>query len=505
MDEGPYRTIGIIGGGTAGYLTALGLRRARPELRVTLIESPEIPIIGVGEATTPLLVKFLHAYLGKDPWDLFRRVDVTWKLGIRFEWGRPGAYFFNYAFDAGAVLEGNLYESDPNAYSLGSMLMSQDRVPILREGAGLTSLLDKVSLAYHLDNEKFVRYLREEALKDGVERLERTVRTVNVTPDGSAVEGIVTDDGVTREFDLYVDCSGFRSALLEGALGSQFISYADSLFTDTAVVASVPHGGHIKPYTVAETMEAGWCWNIPTVVDDHRGYVFSSSYLSVEEAETEMRRKNPGMGEVQRVVKFRSGRHEEFWRGNVVAVGNSYGFVEPLESTGIHMIVHEVNQLCLNLPERKGTTAIQRVVNRKLNAHWDEIRWFLSVHYKFNQRSKSAFWRECNAKVDISGAADRVGFFQERAPLTYRQSMFWSPEQIFTDFAYDVMLLGQKVPAQYLKPQEQRGPWTRRRDEIAATARKALSHEEAVAALQQSPPAVLRQMLTKPGSWVTWP
>ena len=500
-----FRTVGIVGGGTAGYLTALALRKHHPHLRVTLIESPEIPVIGVGEATTPLIVKFLHSFLGKDPWELFERADVTWKLGIRFDWGRPAPYSFNYAFDSGNVLDGLHYANDLDSYSLGSVLMGANRVPIVRDGPRLTSLLDKVALAYHIDNEKFVRWLREEALKDGVVRVEQTVREVRPTADGGAVDHLLLDDGRGLSFDLYVDCSGFRASLIEGALGSPFVSYDSSLATDTAVVANVPHGGVIKPYTVAETMGAGWCWNIPTIESDHRGYVFASAALDAGAAEEEMRRKNPGMGAVLRTVKFRSGRHEHFWKGNVVAIGNSYGFVEPLESTGIHMIVHEINQLVMNLPEHTGDEAVKRVVNRKLNAHWDEIRWFLAIHYRFNGRLETPFWQMCRSETDYSGAEERVALFRERAPLTYRQSLFWTPEQIFTDFAYDVMLLGQGVEAQRLAPKQNRRDWKQRGDAFRQVAGQALSQAEAFEVLRRSPKEILRSMVTNPGTWASWP
>ena len=207
----------------------------------------------------------------------------------------------------------------------------------------------------------------------------------------------------------------------------------------------MPHGGHIKPFTTAETMNAGWCWNTPSVEDDHRGYVFSSQFLSDDEAAEEMRSKNPGMGD-HRVIRFKTGRREHFWKGNVVAIGNSYGFVEPLESTGLHMIILEINQLVLNFPRSKKDTAIRGIVNRTLNAHWDDVRWFLAVHYRFNKKLDTPFWQACRNAVDIGGAQERVDLFRERTPLTYRQSQFFKPEEVFGDFAYDVLLLGQRVP-----------------------------------------------------------
>ena len=502
---GEYRTVGIIGGGTAGYLTALALRKKLPHLRVTLIESPTIPIIGVGEGTTPIMVKFLHAYLERDVHELYRKVQPTWKFGVKFEWGQPGDSYFNYAFHPGPILDSVYYGGDFNEYSLGSALISSERSPIVAgEGGRLTSLIDRIPFAYHLDNGRFVAYLREEAVRDGVERLARSVDAFVPTEDGESLDHIVTDDGEERRFDLYVDCTGFRAEIIGEALGSPFHSYEGSLFCDRAIVANVPHGGHVKPFTTAETMDAGWCWNTPSVEDDHRGYVFSSRFLGDDEAAEEMRAKNPGMGD-HRVIRFTTGRREHFWKGNVVAIGNSYGFVEPLESTGLHMIILEINQLVLNFPRSKKDTAIRGIVNRTLNAHWDDVRWFLAVHYRFNRKLDTPFWRACREAVDIGGAQERVDLFRERTPLTYRQSQFFKPEEVFGDFAYDVLLLGQRVPGRYLEASQPRVEWQKRVEGLRQLAGNALPQERAFEALQGAPPEVLGSLVASPNTWVVWP
>src|SRR5262249_49008438 len=177
----------------------------------------------------------------------------------------------------------------------------------------------------------------EHARREGVEYLDRTVAGA-VVADAGRVDHLATQEGDALRFDLYIDATGFRSLLIEGALGSPYLPYDSTLLCDRAVVANLPHGGLLKPYTLAETMDAGWCWNIPQVDEDHRGYVYSSAFLDVDAAAAEMRRKNPGMSDYW-TVKFRSGRHRDFWLGNVVAVGNAYGFVEPLESTALHMVI----------------------------------------------------------------------------------------------------------------------------------------------------------------------
>ena len=505
MTSSDYQTVGIIGGGTAGYLTALAVRKKLPDLRVTLIESPDIPIIGVGEGTTPIMVKFLHAFLGLDVNDLFKRVQPTWKFGVKFEWGQPCHYAFNYAFHPGPILDAVYYGGDFNDYSLGSMLISQERSPILvGEGGQLTSFIERIPFAYHLENRRFVTYLREEAVRSGVEVVDRGVTEIVPAEGGESLDHVVTDDGESRSFDLYVDCTGFRSEIMGGALGSPFVSYDESLFCDRAIVANVPHGGHIKPFTTAETMDAGWCWNTPSREDDHRGYVFSSEFISDDDAAEEMRAKNPGMGE-HRVIRFETGRREHFWKGNVVAIGNSYGFVEPLESTGLHMIILEINQLVLNFPRSKRDTAIQRIVNRTLNSHWDDVRWFLAVHYRFNHKLSTPFWKMCHEKADISGAEERVELFRERSPLTYRQSQFYKPEEVFGDFAYDVLLLGQKVQSRYLEAGQSRVAWQKRIEGLQNLAASALPQSKAFEILETAPQEVLGNLTTSQQTWATWP
>ena len=403
-------------------------------------------------------------------------------------------------------MEGNVFESDVNSYSLGSLLMSADKVPMVREGGRIISLLNRVPFAYHLDNAKFVEYLKDQAEKDGVERVNGTISEVKTSADGEEVTELVLSDGTSRSFDLYIDCSGYGSLLLEKAVGSEYLTFKSSLFTDSAIVANVPHGGDIKPYTRVESMESGWCWGIPTVESDHRGYVFSSDFISPEDAEAEMRSKNPGMSDITlELVKFRSGRHSHFWKGNVVGMGNAYAFVEPLESTGLHMIIHEINQLILNFPSSKADTAIKRIVNQRLNDHWDSIRWYLALHYKFNRRFNTPFWETCRNDTDISGAQDRVDIFQERAPLTYRQSLFHRPEEIFSDFGYDVLLLGQKVEAKYVEPGESRADYAKRTTALKEIVSRAVTQAEAIQALRNGPPELLESVVSSEGTWGTWP
>ncbi|WP_404790471.1 FAD-dependent oxidoreductase [Altericista sp. CCNU0014] len=506
-DPDAYRTVGILGGGTAGYLTALTLRALRPELEVTLIESSDIPIIGVGEATTPELVRWLHSprFLNRDIGEFFRQVQPTWKLGIKFAWGSPGDDFFTFPFQRGRLLESQLYESTLNQQSLGSLLMSGDRTPIFDDGTGdRQSWLHLMRWAYHLDNQRFVRYLQKSAAEVGVKYIDAKVADVLRAPDGETVETLITEDGQRLSYDLYVDCSGFRSVLMGKALGSPFVSYGDTLFTDRAITATVPHNGTIKPYTLAETMDSGWCWNIPFADTDHRGYVYSSAFMSEDAAIAEMQAKNPGMGEPH-FVKFRSGRHEHFWKGNVVAIGNSYAFVEPLESTALHAIVLELDLLATHFPASRHDRSLQPILNRKMNERWDALRWFLGIHYRFNRRLDTPFWKAANHEANISGAEMKVARFQDRAPLSYQNSLFYTlvpPEFFSDDHSFDTLLMGQQVPARFANPTLDKANWERQISILRHMARQALPQHEALQWLQAERPDLLYEFVRHPDSWI---
>lgn len=500
-----YRRVGIIGGGTAGFLTALALRARLPELEVTLVESSKIPIISVGEATTPDMVKFLHApsQLGIDIVDFHRAVLPTLKLGIRFLWGED-PQGFSYPFQYAPLVDAARHDGALDNQSVASLLMGHDRAPLLDDGqGGLLSLLESLRFAYHLDNERFVHFLHDEARRRGVTLLDATVAEVVTTPDGEEIERLVTDDGRELRFDLYVDATGFRSLLLEQALRSPFKSYAESLFTDSAIAANVPHDGVVKPYTQARTMDAGWCWTIPFEAADHIGYVYSSAFLSADAALAEMRRVHPAMGE-PRQVRFRSGRHEHFFKGNVVAVGNAYAFVEPLESTALHMLIFELEHLTNHFPRRHDTATKARLGER-VNEVWDQLRWFLAAHYRYNRRLDTPFWRAARADADVSGARARLELFAEQAPLSDRPSLFYSvfaPDFFAGDHAFDTLLMGQRVPARLGSARLDADAWQRRVALRRKTALAALGQAEALPLLREQRPDLLRRFISSPDSWV---
>lgn len=510
---GGVKKVCVVGGGTAGWFTALALRAQLPSLEVTVVESPSIPIIGVGEATVPSIVSFLHHYLKLDVHDFTRAVKPTWKQGIRFEWGLPGSYVFQAPFDwevNGIGMLGSMGETgDVSSFTVQAMLMAKDVTPILREKGQLQSFLPLFSFAYHLDNERLVAYLVEAGRARGITRIESKILDAPIreggAPDEPEIARLVLDDGRTIEADLYVDCSGFASLLLGQKLGVPFHSYASSLFTDRALAFNAPHGGKLKSFTTARTMENGWCWCIPMVEDDHLGYVFASSHCTEEQAFDEIRRLHPSTKN-ERVVRFRSGRHDRIWVGNVFGVGNSFAFVEPLESTGLLMITRAVTSLVRAFPITQDCRVMKQFVNGSLGRDWDRLRWFLAAHYKFNKRLDSTFWADVREKVDVSGIQTALDIFQAMGPLSLlpraiRTSVNELAEVYFYGLAgLDCILLGQKVPFPKLE-REPSAVWRARRQTAQELVRRALPQAEALEATWARR-EWLDQLVNHPSSWV---
>lgn len=522
------RSVGIIGSGTAGLLTALALRERDPGIDVTIVASSGIPIIGVGEATTPVLPPFLFGYLGLDPHRFEREVQPTLKLGIRFEWGQPDGWF-NYAFGDGDLSDAQAHDGHLRRYSATSMLMDAGKAPLVRVGGKLHSLLRETRFALHLDNVRLVRFLEQRAREVGVRFIDATVHEVRRAshehhPDRAheLVDHLETSAG-PLSFDLYVDCTGFRSLLMGNALHSPFIDYATSLMTDRAVTAVRRLGGATgptapAPYTTARTMNAGWCWTIPMRDELHHGYVFASKYLKEEDARKELEQVYPGCEDLK-VVRFRSGRREHFIRGNVVALGNSYAFVEPLESTAIHMVVIAISRLLEQVgapsasrgsslprgphgearpslalasgdarersPARPFTSAQRQAeLNAQMGAHWDWLRWFLAVHYRFNRRIDSPFWRDVHLTTDWSGLEAAHKDFLAHGPLSARDPDAPMPrlagDVVFGPRGLDIVMLGQGVVPKALPRRTSATEWRELATMRERMVELALPHDEAL-------------------------
>jgi tryptophan halogenase len=445
------RSVLVVGGGSAGWLAAITLKTRLPQLTVQVLHSRELGIIGVGEGTTPVLPRYLHGYLNIDLAEFYREAQPTWKLGIRFLWGtRP---HFNYTFhsqvdsqfQALSKATGYYCDEDMNDLDLSCALMNADRA-FARQPNGVP--LIGLDAAYHLENETFVAFLERHAAKLGISQIDG--RIVNIAQNAQGIESLQIDTGEVFTADLFVDCSGFRSLLLGETLGEPFCSFSDTLFCDRAIVGGWNRSSlePILPYTTSESMDAGWCWRIDHETRIHRGYVFSSEYLTDEQAERAYREKCPQAGDT-RFVSFRSGYYARDWVKNVVAIGNASGFVEPLEATALAVICNQSLSLAETLAEidqQEISLSMRKQYNQRFANEWHGIRDFLAIHYKFNQKHSTAFWHDCREKIELGSIAELVDFYQENGPSLLFRDLNLSPHDPFKIDGYWTMLLGQHVP-----------------------------------------------------------
>ena len=464
----------VLGGGSAGLLAALSLKAALPQLSIRIVLSRELGVIGVGEGSTADLPNHLHGFLGIEPGDFHARARPTWKLGVHFLWGERRS--FDYTFTKTYVghapgLPSNLgYYAweDSDCLDQNSALIHAGRAFVrLPNGAPLVQR----NVAYHMENVDFVAALEHYALARGITFTEGKMQHAERVPGG--IGALVLESGERITADLFVDASGFRSELLGGALGEAFIPYDDALFCDRAVAGGWEREAEpILPYTTAETMDAGWAWQIEHERHINRGYVYSSAHLSDDAAEAEFRIKNPKVKNT-RVVKFRTGRYARSWVGNVVALGNSAGFVEPLEATAMFVICNASRALAVALcdSERDPQPTMRDVYNSTVNRMWDEIRDFLAIHYRYNTRLDTPFWLQARNDTALHGAARIVDFYRENGPSTAFALDLLTPEtSIFHLEGFYALLLGQKVPhrrIRTLSPAEQQALFTHRMQQTA--------------------------------------
>jgi tryptophan halogenase len=397
-----YKRIVVVGGGTAGWMAATSLATALPGSTVELVESEEIGIVGVGEATFPMLRDY-HKLNGIDEAEFLRATNGTFKLGIEFrDWRAKGHRFFHTfgSFDdlAGAACLWGQYRrvNDPalgplSEQCLPSVMASQGRFATPpREHPNL------YSYAYHFDATLYAGFLRGIALSRGARRTEGRIVEVKRRADG-AVDQLRLEDGRVVAGDLFIDCSGFASLLLGRALEEPFVDFSRWLPADRAwAVPSAPSGPGLTPHTVATALEAGWAWRIPLSNRVGNGHVFSSRYIDEERARAQLldQLDGPALAD-PRLLRFTTGHRERFWVHNVVGLGLSSGFLEPLESTGILLIQRGLGKMIeLLLPGARPAPALVAGYNKGMARVFERIRDFIILHYCLTERRDSALWRD---------------------------------------------------------------------------------------------------------------
>jgi len=483
-------TVVIAGGGSAGFLTALSFRVLVPQIEVVVVHSPEIPVIGVGESTTAAFSQFLHAQLGIDRGEFLREVQPSWKLGLRLEWGDPRDTHFNYPFDR--FLDHDVANlprvkafyclQDMEDCSHFAAMMDRGLAPCaVRDGHGVVD----PRATYHIKNEAFIAYLEKKSRQLGVRVIEGEIKETTRDESGN-LRDLVLKDGREVSGDFFIDCTGFRSLLLEQTMGVRRVSFGDALFCDAAVIGSwqrPEEDEDIRPYTTVETMDHGWCWRIDFLDVVTRGYVFSTAFCTPEEAMKEMKAKNPQLGDDLRSIHFPSFRCEHYWKGNVAAVGNASGFVEPLEATALHLIIQQIWNLtgALRDGDYRPSSALRALENRRFQECWDDTRDFLALHYRYNGRSDTPFWRHCREHTPLGGAEELVRVYSETGPAASLKTLF-PATSIFGYDGFVTMLLGQRVPtkARTRLTAEESGHWNAHRDRIRNSIKAALPMKPAL-------------------------
>ncbi len=407
--------IAILGGGTAGWMAACLIAHHWPRARVqvTVIESPDIGIIGVGEGSTPQLAAFM-AKLGLADAAWMPRCNATYKAGIRFNgWSAApnyASYFHAFATEVDGQTMPSFYHhtrlrrgdmdvwAHPDRFSLSARLARDGRAPIADERFPFA-----LGYGYHFDATLVGQMLRDHAVEQlGVVHHQATVRDVERT-DAGDVAALDLTDGTTLPADFFFDGSGFRALLIDGALGERFISFDENLFNDRAVAMPTPRAeGPLPPQTSATALSNGWAWHIPLINRTGNGYVYSSAHLSPDQAEAELRAHLGGADAEARHLQMKVGRMANSWNRNCLAIGLAQGFIEPLEATALHIVQATVEGFIAAFDAGEFTAKHRDAFNADIGARYDGIRDYIVCHYRMNRRADADYWRANAANQALS-------------------------------------------------------------------------------------------------------
>jgi len=458
QQSGQIRSIAIVGGGTAGWMAASMLARALPgtHTAITVVESPDIGIIGVGEATIPPIIDVLR-FLSIDEADFVRHTEATYKLGIKFaDWKTVGASYWHPFGTFGApIIRRPFYHAWHKARAAGLPLSFNDYSACATLGdhfkfrfpdTNPDSPAGGLRYALHFDAVLVAKYLRNYAERMGVVRMERTVAGASRRNDG-LLDELKFSDGSVLKADLYVDCSGFRGVLIEQVLSAGYVDWTSMLPCDRAVAFPTATTGKRAPYTLSSARSAGWQWRIPLQHRTGNGYVYSSQYCTDEEACADLLGVS-GTAPLAdpRFLRFTTGRRKVFWSGNCVALGLASGFLEPLESTSIYLVSSGIYHLLEHYPDAHFDQSNIDSYNAEVTYEFERIRDFIVLHYCMTQREDAPLWRYCRSMAVPDTLRQRIELYRGTGRVRWRSG------ELFTDMSWFYIFEGLGVLPQHYDP-----------------------------------------------------
>ncbi len=505
----PLRIV-IVGGGTAGWMTAAAFASVlKPEQRdIHLVESSEIGIVGVGEATLPH-IRFFNKRIGIDERELMAKTQATFKLGIEFvDWARLGDSYIHPFGAYGSRIGGvpfHQYWLRQHAegiaapiedYSLAIVAARMGKFTLPSEDPG--AVLSTFGYAFQFDASLYAAYLRGFAEARGVKRTDGKIVDVQLRGTDGWIESVKLGDGTAVSGDLFIDCSGFRGLLIEQALKTGYDEWTRWLPCDRAMAVPCENAGPLTPYTRATAREAGWQWRIPLQHRTGNGYVYSSGFISDDEAAARLMSRLDGKALADpRPLRFTAGRRRKTWNRNCVAIGLAGGFLEPLESTSIHLIQVAITTLLDYVTgEPQFDPRIVDAYNRWIEMEYDRVRDFLILHYHATQRDDAPIWNYCRTMEIPDSLRHKMDLFRHRARVvTYKDGLFLEPSWLAVYFGQRVMPDGHDPLADAMPSADLSGRLHAVRDQVQATVAAMPRHEDFLA---QYCPAQKPAMAGKP-------
>ncbi|MHA6719345.1 tryptophan halogenase family protein [Sphingomonas sp. RS6] len=453
------RHIVIVGGGTAGWMTAAALSSLLDpgKTRITLVESDMIGTVGVGEATIPDILAF-NRMLGIGEAEFMKATEATFKLGIEFvDWGRRGDRYIHPFGQHGVDMQGidfhqywlrSSADGDGHPiedYSLSSLAASAGRFTL--PDPNPRSVVSQLRYAYHFDATLYAAFLRRYAEARGVQRIEGIVGRVRTRSEDGFVEAIDLDHDRSLEGDFFFDCTGFRALLTGEALGVPFVDWGHWLPCDRALAVPSAHSSPLPPFTRSTAKVAGWQWRIPTQRRMGNGHLYSSSFLPDDEAAALLIAGLDGPAIADpRMIRFTAGRRAAFWVGNCIPIGLAAGFLEPLESTSIYLIQEGISRFISLFPRAEIPDILRIEYNRHMQTEFEQVRDFIILHYAATERDDSPFWNYCRTMPLPDTLTHKIELFRETGRVfRYNDELFARPSWV-------AVMLGQNIVPRSFDP-----------------------------------------------------